>query len=77
MHHILITYADQTYVTVQTGCYCITFPAQSIHLREKSIAGPTERSKSAQALFKLTGQDLRFSMKMMFAPDSGTYRQPV
>ena len=29
---------------VQTGCSCTSFPAQSIHLREKNIAGPTERS---------------------------------
>ncbi len=77
MQHTFIAYTDLTYVTIQTGYYCITFPVQSIHLREKSIAGPTERSKSAQALFKLTGQDLRFSMKMMFAPDSGTHGQPV
>ena len=33
-------------VTVQTGCSYVTFQAQSIHLREKNIVGPTERSKS-------------------------------
>ena len=33
-------------ITVQTGCSHITLLAQSIHLREKNIAGPTERPKS-------------------------------
>ncbi len=37
------------------------------HLREKNIAGPTERSQNALAFCKLGGEDLRFSMKMMFA----------
>ena len=32
------------HVTVQTGCSCCSLSAQSIHLREKNIAGPTERS---------------------------------
>ena len=71
MHHILINYADQAYVTVQTGCYYITLPAQSIHLHEKSIAGPTERPKSF-SFFGSQGSDQRFSMKMMFA----TYLRP-
>jgi hypothetical protein len=55
------------------------FPAQSIHLREKNIAGPTERSRRGgkPPLRKLAGQDLRFSMKMMFVPDSGASIQPV
>ena len=39
---------------------------QIIHLREKNIAGPTERPKSA-SFFGSQGSDLRFSMKMMFA----------
>jgi len=55
------------------------FPTQSIHLREKNIAGPTERSRRGGKLplRKLAGQDLRFSMKMMFVPDSGASIQPV
>jgi hypothetical protein len=44
----------------------------SIHLCEKNIAGPTERSEDANASSKLAEEDLRFSMKMVFAPDSGT-----
>ena len=42
---------------------------QSIHLREKSIAYPTERSKM-RSILKLAGKDMRFSMKMMFAAGS-------
>ncbi len=53
-------------VTVQTGCYDSSLTAQSIHLREKSIAGPTERPKGF-SLFGSQGSDQRFSMKMMFA----------
>ena len=58
-------------VTVQTGCAESTSPAESIHLREKNIAGPTERSRKGgePPLRKLGGQDLRFSMKMMLTPD--------
>jgi hypothetical protein len=41
------------------------FRQQSIRLREKSIVGPTERSKNANAFFKLGGEDRRFSMKVM------------
>ena len=65
--------------TVQAGCACIPFPEQSIHLREKSIAGPTERSSRGglPSLRKLAGQDLRFSMKMMFAPEYEPRLQPV
>ena len=48
---------------------CISLPAAGIHLREKNIAGPTERSEYAYAYSKLVGQELRFSMKMMPAPD--------
>ena len=33
-------------LTVQTGCYRSSFTVQSIHLREKNIASPTERSKT-------------------------------
>ena len=40
---------------------------QIIHLREKNIVYPTERSENAVAFSKLAGQDIRFSMKMMFA----------
>ena len=40
---------------------------QIIHLREKNIVYPTERSENAMAFSKLAGQDIRFSMKMMFA----------
>ena len=35
-------------VTVQTGCSSSSLTAQSIHLREKNIVGPTERSKNAK-----------------------------
>jgi hypothetical protein len=45
---------------------------QIIHLREKNIAGPTERSEDANASSKLAEEDLRFSMKMMFVPVSET-----
>ena len=41
---------------------------QSIHLREKNIAGSTERSEDANASSKLAEENLRFSMKIMFAP---------
>ena len=54
-------------VTVQTGCSRRSLTAQSIHLREKSIAGPTERPKSF-SFFGSQGSDQRFSMKMVFAP---------
>ena len=54
-------------VTVQTGCSRRSLTAQSIHLREKSIAGPTERPKGF-SLFGSQGSDHRFSMKMVFAP---------
>jgi hypothetical protein len=58
-------------VTVQTGSCYSSLTAQSIHLREKSIAGPTERPKSF-SFFGSQGSDQRFSMKMMFA----TYLRP-
>ena len=51
-------------------------PEQSIHLREKNIAGPTERPKNAKHFLRLAGKDLRFSMKMMFAPDSEVKSSP-
>ena len=53
-------------------------PAESIHLREKNIAGPTERSRKGgePPLRKLGGQDLRFSMKMMLTPDQEVSRSP-
>ncbi len=38
--------SDKIVVTVQTGCAWRLKTAQSIHLREKNIAGPTERSKT-------------------------------
>jgi hypothetical protein len=44
---------------------------QIIHLREKNIVYPTERSENAVAFSKLAGQDIRFSMKMVFAVGSG------
>ena len=66
-------------VTVQKGCTNSMSPAESIHLREKNIAGPTERSrKGGEApLRKLGGQDLRFSMKMMLTPDQEISRSPT
>jgi len=42
-------------------------PEASILLHEKNIVGPTERSEDANASSKLAEEDLRFSMKMMFA----------
>ena len=45
----------------------LMYPAANIHLREKNIVYPTERSENAVAFSKLAGQDIRFSMKMMFA----------
>ena len=62
--------SDRLYI--QFGCR-----QQSIHLREKNIVGPTERSEDANASSKLAEEDLRFSMKMMFAPVSGTPYQSV
>jgi hypothetical protein len=50
----------------------LRFRQQNIHLREKNIVYPTERSENATAFSKLAGEDIRFSMKMMFAPVSGT-----
>ena len=41
--------------------------AQDIHLREKNIAYPTERSKMLMH-FLARGKDMRFSMKMVLAP---------
>ena len=38
-------------VTLQTGCICSTLPEQIIHLREKNIAGPTERSRRRLAAY--------------------------
>jgi hypothetical protein len=46
----------------QLGCR-----PQSIHLREKNIAGSTERSEDAKASSKLAEENLRFSMKMMLS----------
>ena len=63
-------------ITVQTGCSYISLLAQSIHLREKNIAGPTERPKSS-CFFGSQGRNLRFSMKMMFATAYETSIQPV
>jgi len=65
-------------VTVQTGCTKSTSPAASIHLREKNIAGPTERLRKGgePPLRKLAGKDLRFSMKMMLTPDHEVSRSP-
>ena len=54
---------------VQTGCSCSSLSAAKYHLREKSIAYPTERSKM-RSILKLAGKDVRFSMKMMFAVGS-------
>ena len=53
------------------------FPEAGIHLREKNIVGPTEKSEDANASSKFAGQDRRFSMKMMTAPviDTGCSRQ--
>jgi len=48
----------------------LRFRQQIIHLREKNIVYPTERSENAMAFSKLAGQDIRFSMKMMFAAGS-------
>ena len=66
-------------VTVQKGCTNSMSPAESIHLREKNIAGPTERSRrdGEPSLRKLGGQDLRFSMKMMLTPDQEISRSPT
>ena len=58
-------------VTVQTGCSHGSLTAQSIHLREKSIAGPTERPKIF-SFFGSQGSDQRFSMKMVIWPYSET-----
>ena len=67
----------------------IRLPEESIHLREKNIAGPTcifvrktlrvrpERSEDAEASSKLEEEDLRFSMKMMLAPAFETSLQSV
>ena len=63
---LLLTRCSQQ---VQAGCFRTSLPAAGIHLREKNIAGPTERSEYAYAYSKLVGQELRFSMKMMPAPD--------
>jgi len=41
------------------------------------IVSPTERSENAAAFSKLAEKDLRFSMKMMFAPDYESSLQPV
>jgi hypothetical protein len=49
------------------------FLQQNIHLREKNIARPAERSRNANAFLKLEVKDLRFSMKMMFAAGSRNY----
>jgi hypothetical protein len=49
----------------------------SDHLREKNIASPAERSGNANAFLKLEAKDLRFSMKMTFAPYPGIWLQPV
>ena len=38
---------------------------QSIHLREKNIAGPTERSRNAKHFASSQERDQRFSMKMI------------
>ena len=65
------------WVTVQTGCSYNSLPAENIHLREKNIASPTEISRNAYAFLKIAGKDLRFSMKMMFAPVYETTLQPV
>ena len=35
------------WLTVQTGCFDISLPAENMHLREKNIASPTEISRNA------------------------------
>jgi hypothetical protein len=49
---------------------------QIIHLHKKNIAYPTERSKMLMH-FLARGKDMRFSMKMMFAPNPETPMKPV
>jgi hypothetical protein len=49
--------------------------AQSSHLREKNIAYPNERSKM-HSIFKLAVEDMRFSMKMMRAPEADCVNSP-
>ena len=70
-------FVSYVWVTVQTGCFDNSLPAENIHLREKNIASPTEISRNAYAFLKIAGKDLRFSMKMMFAPVYETTLQPV
>ena len=65
---------------IEAGCSPVgsdLFPEAGIHLREKNIVGPTEKSEDANASSKFAGQDRRFSMKMMTAPviDTGCSRQ--
>jgi hypothetical protein len=48
---------------VQAGCI-VQVSQKSIHLREKNIAHPTERSQNVCILLA-RGKDVRFSMKMM------------
>ena len=62
--------SDRLYL--QFGCR-----QQSIHLREKNIVGPTERSEDTNVSSKLAEEDLRFSMKMMFVPATKTLSQSV
>ena len=55
----------------------------TIHLRRKTsifvrkILQVRPRDQQCTCIAKLAEKDLRFSMKMMFAPDSGTSLQPV
>jgi hypothetical protein len=47
----------------------------SIFVRKTLQVRP--RDQKCICIFKLAGQDLRFSMKMMFAPDPKASLQPV
>ena len=60
---------------IRKAVLTIRFTTQSIHLREKQKQ-VRPRDQQCICIAKLAEKDLRFSMKMMFATDSGTKLQP-
>ena len=64
---------------VQTGCIhsSLSGSEASIFVRKALRVRPRDRVTAACRLRKLAGKDLRFSMKMMFAPVYGASLQPV
>ena len=59
-------------VTLQTGCTCSTFPAEAYIFVRKTLRVRLRDRVGGEPPTQARGKDLRFSMKMMLAPDLGS-----